>query len=66
MCLKILNDTKQYPQYVTYTVEYAGLRGCDTSTEGVIPSFSVALCYHLEAQAFQEKSILLGQLELSC
>jgi len=39
-------------------VDHAGLLGCDTSTGGVIPSFSVALCYHLEAQAFQEKSVL--------
>lgn len=65
MYLKILNDTKQYPKYVTYTVERAGLLGRDTSTGGVIPSFSVALCYHLEAQAFQEKSTLVGQLELN-
>jgi len=55
MYLKILNDTKQYPKYVMYTVEYAGLWGCDTSIGGVIPRFSVALCYHLEAQAFIRK-----------
>lgn len=64
MGLNILNDTKQYLKYVMYTVEHAGLLGCDTSTGGVIPSFSVALCYHLQVQAFQEKSILLGQLEM--
>jgi len=64
MCLKILNDTKQHPKHATYTVEHAGLLGCDTSAGEVIPSFSVALCSHLEAQVFQEKSILLAQLEL--
>jgi hypothetical protein len=64
MCLKILNETKQYPKYVTYTVKHVGLLGCDTSTGGVIPGFSVALYYDLEAQAFQEKFILVGQLEL--
>jgi hypothetical protein len=62
MCLKILNDTKQYPKYFTYTVEHAGLLGCDTSTGGVISSFSVASAIILRLKHSKKNPFFLDGL----